>query len=612
MSFTTISNDSALLSYEAGNLPTEFIASNALFPKVDFDKILSKPSPGKKIQELSPQALYFNLKQRGVEDCLEVLPLISKEQFIRICDYDVWHEDRLVPAKLFQWLGHYYKIAPKQAFYRFKALDEEYQLAAFAPYIRVYTPEEYENMTETQQDQTQVFPGNALYYTIDTSDQELYDQIQNFIDAAMAEDMNYLMLLLTHATYMPPNEQEALIAQFRKARLEEDGFADYEESLKVFAPYSTAEIFKKYQKDWIENPELKRFLPDTFAENRLPFLNRVFAYADKNFLWSSDEKQQQMQSSFMLLANSLCSACHVETDDLNSLKRILQQAQGMIGFALEYLCRGDLNLAFAILNQEYPSNLFRIAIGLVDKLRFEFLLALKQLGVKEAENITAFYRSQKYGRTLDLCDRELLPLLGLQKTETVKGLFNRFPSFATVGSTEQKEIYFRPVGSVHDFMTLAQSLDQIINSIAIAHICNEAVCSQTGKASLEETHHALEQYREKRYEHILLNGLVQVYLGGVFCNKIPSQEELERLQKMDGATLRVKGSQLQNAIKLKTGGKQHWSRQVLEKILADVPEMAGDHWDIIVEIADLEEYLLEVKDLGIEALKNLFSTQELG
>ena len=217
--------------------------NESLFPKLDLKAIISSSSPKKQIQSLSPQVLLHALVRAGLSDCLEVLPLLSSEQFVRICDYDIWHEDRLVAKQAFHWLGFYREVSPSQMYERFRQLDEEYQTALLSPYCRVFTDEEYEKMTEEQQDLLYRFPNDGLYYSVNTGDADLHKGICSLIDASMGEDMSYAMTLLSTAAFSPPNEQEELIRQFRNARLEEDGFLSYEESLSYFTPLDPEQTF---------------------------------------------------------------------------------------------------------------------------------------------------------------------------------------------------------------------------------------------------------------------------------------------------------------------------------------------------------------------------------
>ena len=93
-------------------------------PLIDFDQLLLSEDPEAAVQALPPQQLFNSLVQRGVEDCLEVLPLLSTEQVVRILDYDAWRGDRLEPLRMIRWLNLFKEVSDEQLYQRFRSLDE--------------------------------------------------------------------------------------------------------------------------------------------------------------------------------------------------------------------------------------------------------------------------------------------------------------------------------------------------------------------------------------------------------------------------------------------------------------------------------------------------------
>ena len=154
--------------------------AKALFPQttLDLQGIISHPNSEAIIQSLPPHVLYTAMVQRGLGDCLEILPLLSQDQFQRFCDYDAWHAERLAPKRLFDWLNLYKEIAPKQMAERFRQLEEEYQLAVLNLRIRVYSSEDYEQMSNIQQDRMYSLPNNALYYEITEEDKNTIEEVK--------------------------------------------------------------------------------------------------------------------------------------------------------------------------------------------------------------------------------------------------------------------------------------------------------------------------------------------------------------------------------------------------------------------------------------------------
>ena len=163
-----LSQDSQIDIYNRGVCGFLLNDSDKLLPKttIDLKAITALPRAKEKIQGLKPQELYLALKAQGVEDHLEVLSMVSKEQLVCFMDYDVWTGSDFIPGQILRWLILLRKISPSYMLQCFKSLDEEYQIATFISYIRVYDEEQFELLSEFQQDSIYPFPGNKFFYQI--------------------------------------------------------------------------------------------------------------------------------------------------------------------------------------------------------------------------------------------------------------------------------------------------------------------------------------------------------------------------------------------------------------------------------------------------------------
>lgn len=520
-----LSESSGRSVYESGQQaylrsPSRRKPSSFWLSKPDLKGILREKNPRKAIQSLSPQSLYFALSEQGLGDSLDVLPLLSDEQFVRICDYDVWRDDRLATKQLFTWLAWYREISPAQMFKRFVSLDEEYQIASLSPFIAVFTEEDYERMSDEQQDQLQRFPGDAMYYHVRTGDPELHKGICDLIDAAMSKDMGYAMALVSHCGYAVPNEHEHMMSQFRKARLEEDGFVSYEESLECFRPQkpsarSEAVSFDKPSDD----------LP-ALAQDERPFLEQVLECAAKTM---SAESLSGIQSGLLALANSLCTATKAEPGDLAGLRDTFEHAQGMVSLALAFESGGNPEAGVQILNSAYPKALFRTGLGYVHDLRMSVLKGLEKAGVPGVSGIREQYLQMKFAGTLNAFDSISGHVLSFEQTEIFKGLFNRFPlcprEHVSYRDEELKRLSFSPLGSSADFVSLVRHLESVFALLTLANLGSEQTFSESVELSLEEA---------------LSRGVMRGLMRQSFRTEALSQEELHQFSQADSEEL-VKG-----------------------------------------------------------------------
>ncbi len=437
-------------TFDAGHrsLPWQPGQPSGFLAGIDLDAILASPESKQIIQSLPVQTLYVGLKKRGFADSLEVLPLLSQDQVTRISDFDCWHKGRLAPKRMMELMGYFAEISDKQLYERFAFLDEEYQIATLQGLIQVIEEEDFELLPSDLQDQFNAMPCHKVFYRIKTDDPDSVAFIDKIIKSACEHNLRYAYSLLAHVAYDVPNEAEATIRRFRTARLEEDGFVPYEESLLIFRPVA----LKQYKEKW-HIPSIRPGATATSNTYDVPFINLVLDKAQQAH-WSIDE-QYQVHLGLLTLTNAMCSAVNVEPDDTSGLVRILEQCQALVGFGIDFLSQGNLTTALEILKNEHPKTLFRVGLTLVNELRSAFLVNLKKMGVKQADALLNDFHGQRWGNICYQLDVEYLDLFGFDVVEILKGLFNRFP-MAPVFSSNKESMQFRPLYSMMEFARLQE------------------------------------------------------------------------------------------------------------------------------------------------------------
>ncbi len=207
---------------------------------LNLDGLMRTAAPEQVIRNLPTQPLYHAILRRGVEESAETLRLVTTEQLTRFLDYDVWPKDRLNPTRMLEWLLAASQGQGELLAQRFKALEEEYQLSLLEGKICLATRQEVEEAAPGVFDHFRPLPGEELFYSVVADSEALTQSVSNLIEALVSFDLSYALAVLKHVYWLIPNETESQLAQFRKARLEEDGFVSYEESLKVFARIPSA------------------------------------------------------------------------------------------------------------------------------------------------------------------------------------------------------------------------------------------------------------------------------------------------------------------------------------------------------------------------------------
>jgi hypothetical protein len=437
--------------------------NSQLAPHVDFKSLLDAKDPQSAVQEVPRRDMYLELVAQGPEDALDILPLLSQEQFIAIIDNEAWHDGKLAVHQAIRWLDLYRNLSPEQFYKRYRELDEEYQVAILNPYIDLKDQDEFETLPQEEQDKFTALPCNTMWWRVKDGDERVTEFVTALIEASIGEDAAYVYTLLGMASSMPPNEQEHLLKQFRDARLEEDGFVTQEESLALFLPFDGAALYEKWKRI-VGSCDKSAVLVEQNASEL--FLDQVLRQASAS--GQADHVAiESVQRGFAYLANAVSAASQVEPDDVHGLTALLTQVRSLVSFGLEVLSEGSVATAVDVLFTEHPKNLFRFALSVADSVRLLALSGLKGVDAGVAPKIEALWKSGKFGSAQMLLEKVYLDHLGFEATETLKGIFNRFPLVKSevIEADGVSRIRFKPMETVADFSVSMSMVQDVFPSL---------------------------------------------------------------------------------------------------------------------------------------------------
>ena len=415
---------------------------------IDFSELLQEKDATAAIQRVPEQSLYIALVHADPEECLEVLPKISREQWLGIVDLDAWRGDRLSFLSFSKWLRQFQSINPGQGFERFKELDEEYQLALLGPYIQLIDLETYEAASQAVQDSYTALPGNELFYQISSDNKEIYECIESLVQGGLEKNIEYLLSLLSHAFFLPPHEQEELISRFRNGRLQDLGFLPAEETSAFFPAFGSellASMRREYEVswNWLEGTKLgesEQLSVQDVAMDESTYFEQVLS----TLLQAGDEKQAeltQVQQQLVAVTNGFASALGIDPGDTNSLALSLKQVHVLVSLALEHLSQNEVPKAIAILKKQGIKKLLAFGYTLVLEVQTLFVNGLSFVDQERYKKLTKYY----YGKQTQLLHTEFdnlfLEDLGLQVSELLKNAFRILPRIplAKEGNTLDSE-----------------------------------------------------------------------------------------------------------------------------------------------------------------------------
>lgn len=412
------------------------------------------------IKSLEPLDLYRAIKSQGVEDHLEVLPLMSEEQHIRIMDYEAWQGANLVPERAFSWLKLFREVSHEEFFGRFKSLDEEYQLALLSKFITVIEKEEHEKLGSADQDLYTVLPCNELYYRVISESPQTREFIEVLIQSGLIVDLPYTYSLMTHSSFIPPNEDEQKITQFRRARLEEDGFVDAVDARAIFVPLTPAEVELMRGRYTANSEQGSSVVLASPSEAQL----LIDIVLDQ--LKLSEEHLQRLAHT----VNTVAAAAGIAPDEIQSLDQVVLLVKSVLSLALDDLANGDSIKAAEVFKSEHPTHVLRYGFALAHAMRTDLSERLAATGMQGVEALPRLIRAGRLGEVMFRVEQYLMPVLGLDSVEYLKGAFNRFPMAprpAESGALGEGAIrvVFEPVHSKVGLRAIAAQVEGILEDI---------------------------------------------------------------------------------------------------------------------------------------------------
>jgi hypothetical protein len=215
---------------------------------VDFEKlsgtgkinaILDLPDTSSFVQTLAPDSLYLLMRDIGVEDCLELLPLTTQEQRRAFIDLDAWRGAELDTVELDSWLSTLSIAGGEQLVVDTVAeLDPELLVDYLLQHAIIV-------LDRTEEDEIEAYEKHYIH--LRTPDQDFVivlpptegdevSRVRRMVEALYRGGLKRARDLMFACKTGLRLENEELAFRFRIGRLADLGFPSRDESWALFAP----------------------------------------------------------------------------------------------------------------------------------------------------------------------------------------------------------------------------------------------------------------------------------------------------------------------------------------------------------------------------------------
>lgn len=312
-------------------------------------------------------------KLRDEERLDLVLPYASPEQITGLFDLDAWSRDRLAIPRARAWLDRIVDAYEQAEVERGRLTellhdtDPELWILATAAATAIAEfdePDDDERRQQVMEDMAALHTWESPdgFSIVGVPDNEFGRMTLRVLSALYEDNMVEGRKLISAIKWSVHNEVEEELLHWRKGRLADLGFPEWDEAMKLFSPLARDAVTGRSSPD--DELPLAHVPPDLppaqLGRLGTDMLRRVMQRLD-------DDEYDLRLREFLLLANELMAAQRFEPGDEALQERAVGQAQATLNLACELLLSGE--------PQDDPENYIaeRIAkVGLRKLFRFGY------------------------------------------------------------------------------------------------------------------------------------------------------------------------------------------------------------------------------------------------
>lgn len=308
------------------------------------------------VRRLPSQEVYLLIKDIGIEDCIELLAMMSTEQLTTLFDLDFWQGEELNSPAVLEWLAMLLETGEDKVVEVACEMDLELLTLMMRRFISITRG------LESLTDEDALAQGRLeRIYEVAYADSESAKIVGHFLDVLYRRERDFYLLLMESVRHeMGPDIEDAAFAS-RSVRLQERGFPDPFEALGVFA-YLPPEKFAL---------EARSKLPFRPGEEGVDAPGFFLAVPAGHLLGEVLSRGLEPDACWELtyLLNKVMIAERIDIGDLEQVSGAMSDVYRYLNIALEYASGGDLEQAITCFDNSYFEYLFRLGWSLVLNLR---------------------------------------------------------------------------------------------------------------------------------------------------------------------------------------------------------------------------------------------------
>jgi len=327
--------------------------------------ILSAPDPQALVQSMPTDDAYFLVHDIGVASALEILPLLSGDQWQGFIDLSGWDKDQINPRGFQEWLSACTAVGHDTAMKMVKSVEPEYLTTWIIKHAQIFDKDLDPDVIPDAYD---VLPSpDGEYYIVIEVDHPMTQVILAALRTLYAADIDGARRILKACIHENASPLEETCFQFRVGRMADLGFPAFDDSIEVFASLNVATMREEIQAE-LTDASREAFVHSKddptpglvlYGVNNTPFLSRVLD------LIPEGATQDRIAQDFVHLSHRILIATRGEVAEIDAHRDMARLGYANVSIALEYLSEGDEALAAKILEGTWLGRIFQAGHSLL-------------------------------------------------------------------------------------------------------------------------------------------------------------------------------------------------------------------------------------------------------
>jgi len=386
-------------------------------------------NPGEIVRRISEEEMFFTIKQLGEAHAPSLLRATSGRQLRYILDVDLWRKDMFDPRAAHRWMKAIAGLSGDKVLQLVQVTDRELLAVAMDSVIRVQVTDPERDLLE-QMDLLPQFTLDNLFF-VDFRFPDMEDTAKAFLETIFEWSPEFYFGLMEELARGIPAENEEMALKWRRARLADHGFPEFDEALDIYhyLPQSMLSLTEPappvYDADEpIGGRAITEYPLKTIDAESLFMqgLKRIDDPAHKD----------RLSVELAHLANKVIIADGREPGSVDEIQRALRKVGGHINIAIEESCGYDLSEATELLESNHMEILFRRGFSLILELRKEAQRLIRSheggvenLGHPLAELLKALIQKRPFYAAHVIGERENREFESLDDLKTIRDHMNK-------------------------------------------------------------------------------------------------------------------------------------------------------------------------------------------